>query len=423
MVVFPVVVLAHPLTQRAELPLSALELAAFAVYLLLMATAATGWLLARRPPPPHVEPHDHDDDPAPKDGPGRIAVWIVRAVGVALLVLVVVAGWWGNPNQVRNIAPALTLGAGWPVLTAAAVTLGGVWWWLNPYDTVARGIADFGAGAGSGRNADGTWAPVWWAIAPGAIWMMYLTVWPSALAPPTIANVAVLYLLVTLTGCLALGRKTWLWRAEFFTVFFGLLAAARRPRHWAPPAGSAALLGVVCGGALFGLFRDSDLGLSIAYGRNANLYSRIAIIAFMAVAGIAAHRGARRSLPGAVTAGLAPMAAALVVALAVERNRLTTSLQLLPITASDPLGGDFDLFGTRMGGLHPQPLGAIGPVWLQMGVLLLGALAGMLLARRFALLRSGATPEAAKTQRRVGGVVFVLLGTLLGVGVAAAAAI
>ena len=419
------IVLAHPLTQRAELPLSALELALLAAYILLMASAVAGWRSRARTPAPagDAAPQGHDDDPVPGAGPGRFAFWAVRAVGVALLLLVIGAGWLGDQNQVRNIAPALTLGAGWPLMTLAAMGLGGGWWWLNPYDTAARGVAGLGAGSGSGVAQDGSWAPVWWAIAPGALWMMYLTVWPSALVPGTIAVAAIAYLMVTLAGSLALGRKTWLWRAEFFTVFFGLLAAGRRPDRWVPPAGAAALLGVVCGGALFGLVRDSDLGLAVAYGPNAILYSRIAIIASMLVAGVAAHWCARRVPAGTVAVCLAPMAAALVLALAVERNRFTTSLQLLPIAASNPLGGDYDLFGTRLGSLHPQPLGQVGPVWVQAAVLLIGALAGMLLARRFVARRAGSARSAAAAQRRSAGVVFGLLGTLLAVGVAAAAAI
>ena len=417
------IVLAHPLTQRAELPLSALELALLAASILLMVTAVVELRSRRRRAPLlAMDPLPHDEDRVP-GGSARIAFWCVRGLGMALLILVIAAGWFGSQSQIRNITPALTLGAGWPLMTLAAVVLGGPWWWLNPYDTAARGVAGLGAGDGSGVTGDHAWAPVWWAIAPAATWMMYLTVWPSALAPATIALVAVLYLLATLAGCLALGRRTWLWRAEFFTVFFGLLDTARRPSRGMPPAGSAALLGVVCGGALFGIVRDSELGTPVAYGPGADTYSRIAVVVLMAAAGAAAHWCSRRTPPGAVTVALAPMASALVVALAISRNRLTTSLQLLPIAASNPFGGDLDLFGTRMNGLDPQPLGRAGPVWLQAALLLAGALAGMLLAERYAAGRAGGRQDATTGERGAVWVMSGLLGTLLAVGVASAAAI
>lgn len=415
------VVLAHPLTEAAELPFSPLVLALLAVYVLFNVSAVAAWQRRSRTPTPR-EPvtGQHDDDPVPDGGGPRAAFWVARALGLALYVLALVAGVWGDPNQVRNIAPALTVGAGWPMFTLAVLLAGGLWWWVNPYDTLARAVAPLGAGDGSGRAPDGTWAPVWWAVATAAVWMAYLTVWPRALDPRTIAWALVAYTFVTISGCLAVGRKTWLWRGEFFTVFFGLLAAVRtHGTAWSPPAGAPAVLGVVAGGALLGLFRDSDLGIFLAYGPRANLYGRIAVVVFMAVTATAAHTAARRSTLTSIVVGLAPLTGALVVALSISRNRLTTSLQLLPIAASNPLGGDLDLFGTRFNSLHPRPLGEVGPVWLQVGLLLIGALAGLWLAHRAA---NDGIP-GGRAARQPGGIVFLLLGTLLGIGVAAATAI
>lgn len=415
------VVLAHPLTEAAELPFSPLVLGLLAVYVLFNVSAVAAWRRrSRKPTPREPATRQHDDDPVPQGTGPRAAFWVARALGLALFVLALVAGVWGDPNQVRNIAPALTVGAGWPMVTLAALLFGGVWWWVNPYDTLARIIAPLGAGDGSGRAPDGTWAPIWWAVASASVWMAYLTVWPDALDPRTIGWALIAYTLVTSAGCLAVGRKTWLWRGEFFTIFFGLMAAVRtRGTSWTPPAGAPAVLGVVAGAALFGVFRDSDLGIFLAYGPRANLYGRIAVVIVMAVTAAAAHAAARRTNVTSVVVGLAPMAAALVVALSISRNRLTTSLQLLPIAASNPLGGDVDLFGTRFNTLQPRPLGEVGPVWLQAGLLLIGALAGLWLAHR-AADRPAPDPRSA---RQPGGVVLLLLGTLLGVGVAAAAAI
>lgn len=414
-----VVVLAHPLTQRAELPFSPLVLALLAVYVLFTVSAVLAWRHRSRPPTSReAVARQHNDDPVPDRAWARAAFWVARAVGLGLFILVLVAGLWGDPNQLRNIAPALTIGAGWPMVTLAVLLAGGLWWWVNPYDTLARAVAPLGAGDGTGRGSDGAWAPVWWGVATAAVWMAYLTVWPDALDPRTIAWALIAYTLVTLAGCLAVGRKTWLWRGEFFTIFFGLLAAVRtHGTSWTPPAGAPAVLGVVAGGALFGLFRDSDLGIFLAYGPRANLYGRIAVVVFMAVTAAGAHAAARRSTVTCIVVGLVPMAAALVLALSISRNRLTTSLQLLPIAASNPLGGGLDLFGTRFNDLHTRPLGEVGPVWLQVGLLLIGSIAGVWLGRRAANTTGG------RTARQPGGVVLLLLGTLLAIGVAAAAAI
>ena len=58
------------------------------------------------------------------------------------------------------------------------------------------------------------------------------------------------------------------------------------------------------------------------------------------------------------------MGVALAVALA--RNRLFTSVQLLPGLLGDPLGRGWDLLGTPTAGLDPAPLGAGGLIALQL---------------------------------------------------------
>lgn len=417
----PLVVLAHPLTQQAELPVSPLVLALGALYVLLMVAAIArrrwnsdaadaGAAVVWRP----------DEQDAPSAGVRGVLFWATRAVSLALFALAIVAGRVGDPSQLGNIAPALTIGAGWPLVTLGAILGGRVWWWINPFDTLARPVSQLGAGEGTASSGDEPWAPVWWALVPAALWMMYLTVWPSGLDPRSIGWTLPAYTLVTLAGCLGLGRRTWLWRGEFFTVFFGLLAAVRlRRTRWNPPAGAPAVLGVVAGGALFGLFRISDLGAFLVYGPRANLYAILGVVAVMSVAAVVAERSSRKLGRGALAVGLTPIAAGLVLALAVSRSRLMTSVQLLAVLASDPLGQGLDLFGTRNNGINPVLFGIAGPVWLQAGLLLAGAVAGFLLALHFSRTMTG----AAATRRRTTGVILSLLGTFLAVGVAAAAAI
>ena len=415
------IVLAHPLTERAELPLSPLEIAALALYVLLVVAAIAHWRTKGSAREANPAPSEFDQDAVPETRTPRIAFWLARGVGLAVFALAVAAGLWGDTTQVANITPALVIGAGWPLLTLASLIVGVVWWWVNPYDTVGRVVAEAGAGQGSAAGDDGAWAPVWWALVPAAVWMLYLTTWRTALSPRTIGWTMVAYAFITVVGVLALGRKTWVWRAEFLTVFFGLIAQARR-RAATSPAGAAALLGVVCGGALFGLVRDSDLGLipvSAIAGPWAGAHVALAFILLSAILADQVERRAPRSV---VATALAPMAVGLVVALGIARNRLTTSLQLLPITASNPLGGDLNLFGTWGNPVNPAPLGELGPVWLQIGVLLAGAVVGLLLAVR--RRRVGVSPSVAGARSRRGiGVISVFLGIYLVLGVAAVAAI
>jgi hypothetical protein len=61
-----------------------------------------------------------------------------------------------------------------------------------------------------------------------------------------------------------------------------------------------------------------------------------------------------------------------VLAVALDRNRLFTSVQLLPELLGDPLGRGWDPFGRSDDPLNATPLGTRGLLWAQLAVLLAG---------------------------------------------------
>ena len=63
---------------------------------------------------------------------------------------------------------------------------------------------------------------------------------------------------------------------------------------------------------------------------------------------------------------LVPAVAGVALAVALARNRFSTSMQLLPGLVGDPLGRGWDLFGAPTARLDPEPLGAAGLVALQL---------------------------------------------------------
>jgi hypothetical protein len=81
-----------------------------------------------------------------------------------------------------------------------------------------------------------------------------------------------------------------------------------------------------------------------------------------------------------------------------ERNRLFTSVQLLPGLLGDPFGRGWDLLGRLGARLEPDPLGTTGLLVAQLAVLLAGHLAGAVLharrARRRARLPAAAVLSA-----------------------------
>lgn len=103
---------------------------------------------------------------------------------------------------------------------------------------------------------------------------------------------------------------------------------------------------------------------------------------FALLLGWADRRAGAVGAPGSVASAMVPAVVAVAVAMALSRNRLLTSVQLLPGLLIDPFGSGGGTLG-RGSSLDPDPLGTVGLVAVQVGILLAGHLLGALvLARR-----------------------------------------
>jgi hypothetical protein len=371
---------AHPLTEPYALPVSPVVLAV---------AAGTVVLLVALLGPRRGTGRGPDPDPA---GLSPLIV-VTRAVGVALLVLAIAAGRLGIDDELENLAPALAVGVAWPMLFLASAVVGPVWRWLDPWDTMAR---LFGAGTPTGDAAPNVW-PAVVVVLP---WLWYLGAYDGTLQPRSVGLALAAYTILTLAGCLAFGRTSWLSRAEPLGILLGWVAllGRRRLSGWQPPRGAEALLGVVAGGVLFGAYRRTELWGELNTVSHAGLVAAIGL-ALACAAGAALLVGMRVATfragdPAAVARAAVPAVAAIVVAVGMERNRLTTSLQLLPGLLGDPFGRGWDLLGSAASGLDPAPFGTAALIALQLGVLLLGALAGVFVAAG-SMPRSARLPYAA----------------------------
>jgi hypothetical protein len=365
--------LAHPPTQPFNFPVSPLvaRLAGAAVVLL----AAFAWPVGRPRSAGEREPH--------------LASWagslsqpqvVTRVVAVSILALAIAAGRVGADDELENLAPALIVGAPWPLLVLASAVLGPVWRWADPWDAVARPLAD---------SRGQTPGHVWPAAVVAVPWVWYLSAYSDTLRPRAVGAILAVYTLFTLAGCLAAGRRRWLSTAEPLGILLSWLALLPRRRlaDWDPPRGAEALLGALAGGVLFGAVRRSELWGSLNTVRAAGLVAALGLVAFCAasyalLAWMAARAGFRGVRAAAARAAV-PAVAAIVVAVAMDRNRLFTSVQLLPGLLGDPFGRGWDLFGRAGAELDPAPLGVTGLLWAQLGVLVAGHVTGaVVLARR-----------------------------------------
>ena len=290
---------------------------------------------------------------------------MLRAASVLVLVLIVVAGRLGVDDELENLAPALTIGAGWPLLVAGSLLLGTLWRRVDPWDALARVLI-------RGDRSEPA-SHVWPAVALALPWLWFLGVYSRPLDPRAIGAALAAYSVVTVAGCLALGRVRWLSAAEplgLLLSWVGLLPR-RGLTAWEPPRGAAALLGSVIGGLLFGVVRRTELWSGVAVRPAAVWWATAGLVGACAVGaavGTFAARVGSAEQRATVARALVPVAAGVMVAVALARNRFFTSVQLLPGLVGDPLGRGWDLLGSPTAGLDPSPLSAGGLVVLQLGV-------------------------------------------------------
>lgn len=166
--------------------------------------------------------------------PGRllassIVVQLLRMLSVVFLGLVIAAGYLGDPNPFRNLAPTAIWVTWWVGFAYISGLAGNLWAAVNPWNTVYRWIERvWRFFAHDGQPALGLRWPRWLGRWPavvlftGFVWAELI--WPSSDTPASLARAALAYSLITWTGMLLFGRRAWLRNGEAFTVVFSLLA-------------------------------------------------------------------------------------------------------------------------------------------------------------------------------------------------------
>ena len=367
-------VLAHPLTEAVStsLPVSP------AVVATIGAGIVAG--IARLAEPAGAGPTAQLATPSrpwAQVDPLPATMWLTRLAGVATLAGVIGIGRFAPADPNSSFSPVvglpeIALATLFPLLLLSAVVLGDVWGWVDPWDTAARVLTSSEPADDNAADTD-----VRWALPLAAGWMWYVAAFRSALTDPrALAAAAALYTLVTLAGCLAIGRRRWLARAEPFGLFLSWLGQLRHQRltSWAPPKGSAAVLGVIAGGLLFAEVRTSSLWGVRDLQPNAAWLAAAGLAACAAVAAAVFAWGERRArrygAPGSVLAAVVPTSAGIGIALSLTDNRflggVESVIRWLGVAWSRP----------------PLALPAMALLLTQVGILVLGATVGGRVAAR-----------------------------------------
>lgn len=362
-------VLAHPVSGHPHVEVPTLLL-----------TVGAGLLVAMvLPVLPPGRPKGYDAARAvswagPLSPPQRVA----RAVAVAGLALAVLAGLFGTPDQLDNLAPALVVGTAWPVLTVLALAVP-VWRWVDPWDGLARALLPGDDSTPSGH--------VWPAVVPALAWGWYVAVNPRPLDPRLVGTALLAYTTLTLVGCLLVGRRRWLSQGEPVGLLLAWVTAATRGGlRDDRPAGAPVLVGTVTGGLLFALLGRTETWTDLTGGSDALAWGTAGFLGCAVLGGgvlaLAGLLGERLGDRGATLRGPLVLLVGVVVVVALARNRFTTSVQLLPGLLGDPFGRGWDLFGPAGAGLDAAPLGAAGLLWLRIALLAVLVVAASVVAAR-----------------------------------------
>lgn len=150
-----------------------------------------------------------------------------RAFGLGVLLLVIVAGLFGDQSPIRNIAPSTVWVLTWVALAFVCSLVTNAWIVLNPWHTLfdwgGRGLALIGlARPDEPRSAYPEWLGTWPAVLFFWCFAWSELAWSGGESPANLAWLALGYSVITLAGMARYG-PIWLERAEFFSMFFGLM--------------------------------------------------------------------------------------------------------------------------------------------------------------------------------------------------------
>jgi hypothetical protein len=350
----------------------------------------------------------------------RVLKVVLQLASVVLFLVTLLSALLGTENELRNFAPTFVYVGFWLGLPLLSVTLGDVWRVLSPW----RAIADAAV-----------WVLEWGGneAQPVFRYSERLGRYPAALAlfsfvalelthprpaePRTLAIAMSVYTYWALAGMAVYGRDVWSRGGEAFAVMFSLLSRiapfgkqdGRFVVRWpftglAGPervAGTVVFVAVMLGSTSFDGFSRTSIWQNLIADLRARLVDRsltvidlttmgvnllglVGVIAFVALAYVAAVKaaellvGSPRSLLSDFVLAIVPVAAGYIAAH--YFSLFVLQGQFLFFLVSDPLGRDWNLFGTA--GFQPN-LGLLSPntIWyVQVVSLVVGHVAGLAVA-------------------------------------------
>ena len=159
----------------------------------------------------------------------RVPLAIVRAVAVILLIATVLAGFVGDPDPLRNLAPVMVWVVWWVGVAFVCALIGDLWALVNPFRTLfcwAEWIFErLTAGDQLSLARPYPHALAMWPAVMGLLIFFWAElIWSGGSVPRNLAIAILIYAVVTWGGMFVYGRDVWLQNGDTFSVVFGILA-------------------------------------------------------------------------------------------------------------------------------------------------------------------------------------------------------
>lgn len=424
---------AHGLVRRANLPIPEwlFGWAAGAVLIVSFVALAILW------PRPRLEETGWKPLPAGV-GPAlgsRLVDRSAGALGLVLLVLVLVSAFAGSQESGSNLVPTFVFITFWVGLAFASVVVGDLFRALSPWRALGRAVERLVPSLGRRPYPErlGRWPAA--AVLLGFGWVELVPGWSEE--PRTLGIAITAYTAITLVAQAVYGTETWSRRGEGFAVYFDLLARISKvetrnrvvgvrpflgglPKLDVVP-GTVAVVVVMIATVTFdglssgALWRDVGGEVDALTGSTGLTDTLGVLTCAVLVAGFYALgvRGARTvggphgpsRLRQVFIHTLVPIAMVYVAA-----HYLTFLLfegQAITYLASDPLGRGWDLFGTASAAIDYSVIDQNRTWYLQVGFVVAGHVAALVLAHDRALATYGDARIAARSQ-------YWMLGVMVG---------
>ncbi|MEA2347217.1 MAG: hypothetical protein QOG62_1004 [Thermoleophilaceae bacterium] len=423
---WPAQALAHGLVVRADLPIPEWLFGWAATVVLIISFVALAVLW----PKPRLQ----EDTWTPLTGVvwrviGSTAVQVLCGVlGALLLLAVIYSGLAGQQIPTANFAPNFVYVIFWVGLVPGSVIFGDVFHAFNPWRAIAQAFAWVAGRLSRGGLPEPLPYPKGLGNWPAAIGI-FAFVWLELIAdggsiPRNVALAAIVYTVITFIGMALYGIEPWIARGEAYSVYFNLFSRIspleRRDGQigrrrilsglaaFEPMAGTVALLAVMIGSVTFDGFSSGGiwnatlvpalqglwgvLSLGPAVTLQLTFASGLFICIFLVggfyrlgILGAKSVGGGKTTheLAWTFVHSLVPIGVAYVMAHYV--SLLVVQGQSMLYLISDPLGQGLDLFGTAAIPINYGIVGQATYWYMQVGVVVFGHVAGLMLAHDRAL--------------------------------------